>query len=286
MNRVTSGPATPLEPAPPALTRGRNLWLKREDAHELGAFKWRGALPASAAFQAAGANAVVTASTGNHGAATAWSASRLGLEAAVFVPESASESKLAIVARFGAEIRKVGRDLDEAKEAALAHAEFVGAPFFEDGAERAQYDGYSIDRSRDPGAAARDAGSRRSSPSETGRSSAASAWRSASGARTRSGSASPPQRHPSWRRAGRPATRSPPHRRRRSRTASRFASRSRSPSRFSARWRAGCSSSPSTRSPEPSAPSRAPGSASREPRRRPTRRSSRSSPSTARSCSS
>lgn len=139
---MTSGPATPLEPAPPALTRGRNLWLKREDAHELGAFKWRGALPALTAFQSAGASAIVTASTGNHGAATAWAASRIGLEAAVFVPESASESKLAIAARFGAEIRKVGRDLDEAKEAALAHAESVGAPFFEDGAERAQYDGY------------------------------------------------------------------------------------------------------------------------------------------------
>ena len=36
---------TPLEEAPPSLAAGRRLLLKREDTHELGAFKWRGALP-------------------------------------------------------------------------------------------------------------------------------------------------------------------------------------------------------------------------------------------------
>jgi threonine dehydratase len=30
---------TPLEEAPPVLARGRRLLLKREDVHELGAFK-------------------------------------------------------------------------------------------------------------------------------------------------------------------------------------------------------------------------------------------------------
>ena len=67
---------TPLEEAPAALGRGRRLWLKREDVHELGAFKWRGALPALRAYRERGAEAVVTASTGNHGAATAWAAER------------------------------------------------------------------------------------------------------------------------------------------------------------------------------------------------------------------
>ena len=37
---------TPLEEAPAELSEGRPLFLKREDVHELGAFKWRGALPA------------------------------------------------------------------------------------------------------------------------------------------------------------------------------------------------------------------------------------------------
>jgi threonine dehydratase len=135
--------ATALEPAPEALAAGRLLYLKREDEHELGAFKWRGALPVLEGYRAAGAGAVVTASTGNHGAATAWAAARLGLEAVVFVPEQASETKLARIAALGAEIRRAGADMDEAKELARAEAEGRGVPFFEDGAEPAQYAGYA-----------------------------------------------------------------------------------------------------------------------------------------------
>ena len=69
---------TPLEPAPPGLTRRKSVYLKREDVHELGAFKWRGALPTLERYRDGGAETVVTASTGNHGAATAWAAGRLG----------------------------------------------------------------------------------------------------------------------------------------------------------------------------------------------------------------
>jgi threonine dehydratase len=134
---------TALEPAPPSLAEGRRLYLKREETHELGAFKWRGALPVLEGYRADGATAVVTASTGNHGAATAWAAARLGLDAVVFVPEQASATKLARIADFGAEIRRAGADMDEAKALGLAEAERRGAPFFEDGAEPAQYEGYT-----------------------------------------------------------------------------------------------------------------------------------------------
>jgi threonine dehydratase len=133
---------TPLEEAPPGLADGRPLFLKREDVHELGAFKWRGALPALEKYRAAGADAVVTASTGNHGAATAWAAERTGMRAVVFVPEAASESKLALLGQLGAELHRVGGDLDESKDLAREHAEAGGLPFFEDGAEPAQFDGY------------------------------------------------------------------------------------------------------------------------------------------------
>ena len=118
------------------------MLLKREDVHELGAFKWRGALPTLEAFRAAGAEAVVTASTGNHGAATAWSAKRLGMRAVVFAPPRASRTKLELIERFGAEVRLAGGDFDEAKAAAAELAEAEGLPYFEDGAERAQYEGY------------------------------------------------------------------------------------------------------------------------------------------------
>jgi len=130
---------TPLEEATLA---GRRLLLKREDVHPLGAFKWRGALPVLECYAADGARTVVTASTGNHGAATAWAARRVGLDAIVYAPATASSAKLALLGDAGAEIRQTGADLDEAKEEARAHASQQGLPFFEDGAEPAQYEGY------------------------------------------------------------------------------------------------------------------------------------------------
>ena len=140
---TTNSPGSPLDPAPEGLAGDHRLYLKREDVHILGAFKWRGALPALERFQADGATAVVTASTGNHGAATAWAAQRLGLEAVVYAPEGASRAKLDHLERLGANLRLAGLDLDEAKEMGRAHADERGVPFFEDGAEPAQYDGYS-----------------------------------------------------------------------------------------------------------------------------------------------
>lgn len=137
-----TSPPTPLEHAPASLAGGRPLFLKREDVHELGAFKWRGALPVLTEYRAGGADAVVTASTGNHGAATAWAAQRLGLRAVVYAPESASEAKIALVRGLDADVRLVGADLDEAKVEARRYASAEGLPFFEDGAETAQYEGY------------------------------------------------------------------------------------------------------------------------------------------------
>jgi threonine dehydratase len=133
---------TPLEEAPPSLAGGRPLFLKREDVHELGAFKWRGALPVLEGFRDMGAESVVTASTGNHGAASAWAAERLGMRAVVFVPEQASEAKVGLLERLGADLHRVGTDLDESKELAREHAGANELPFFEDGAEPAQFDGY------------------------------------------------------------------------------------------------------------------------------------------------
>jgi threonine dehydratase len=138
---VTAAP-TPLEQAPAGLAAGRHVFLKREDVHELGAFKWRGALPVVEAYRRRGASSVVTASTGNHGAATAWAAERVGLEAVVYAPKAASEAKLALIGELGAELRLAGADLDEAKDEARRWAAEQALPFFEDGAELEQYEGY------------------------------------------------------------------------------------------------------------------------------------------------
>jgi threonine dehydratase len=115
------------------------IYLKREDEHELGAFKWRGAV---SVLEQLRPPLVVTASTGNHGAATAWAAKRAGVPAVVFVPEEASAAKLALIEAQGAELHHVGADVDEAKTAARAYAAERDAFFFEDGAEQAQFEGY------------------------------------------------------------------------------------------------------------------------------------------------
>ena len=137
-----SDASTPLEPAPAGLYDAAEVHLKREDLHELGAFKWRGALPVLTSYRDHGAAGVVTASTGNHGAATAWAARRVGLQALVYAPEGATRTKLALVEQLGAEVRLAGADLDEAKDEARRHANARRLPFFEDGAELAQYEGY------------------------------------------------------------------------------------------------------------------------------------------------
>lgn len=125
--------STPLEPF------RDGVHLKREDVHELGAFKWRGALPVLESWR----SDVVTASTGNHGAATAWAAKRLGLRATIFVPEVATAAKLALIRAQGADLRQEGADFDEAKDAARAFAAEHGVRFFEDGDDPAQLDGYA-----------------------------------------------------------------------------------------------------------------------------------------------
>ena len=153
------GVPTPLEPAPPRLAPDREVYLKREDIHELGAFKWRGALPALERYKADGAEGVVTASTGNHGAATVWAAAQVGLLSTVYAPQAASQSKLALIARLGADVLVTGNDLDEAKEQGVAYAHGVGMPFFEDGGDAAQLDGYAtigeeiVDQLEEPPAA-------------------------------------------------------------------------------------------------------------------------------------
>jgi threonine dehydratase len=126
--------ATPLERSP----WDPDVWLKREDEHELGAFKWRGALAVLERLR----QDVVTASTGNQGAAAAWAARRLGLRATVFVPRGASATKLALIRAQGADLREIDGDFDDAKDAGVAYAA-DRMLFFEDGNEPAQLDGYA-----------------------------------------------------------------------------------------------------------------------------------------------
>ena len=58
-------------------------------------------------------------------------------------PSRSARPSWSCSSELGADLRHVGADVDEAKDAARRHAEHDGLPFFEDGAEPAQFEGYA-----------------------------------------------------------------------------------------------------------------------------------------------
>ncbi|MGC1818646.1 MAG: pyridoxal-phosphate dependent enzyme, partial [Casimicrobiaceae bacterium] len=99
---------------------GATLHFKCEHLQKIGAFKARGAcnavfsLPDDVALRG-----VVTHSSGNHGAALAYAASRRGIPAWVVMPENAPQVKQDNVRRFGAGVRICAPTV-AAREAACA----------------------------------------------------------------------------------------------------------------------------------------------------------------------
>lgn len=134
----SAAPETPLERARGLEAGEVEILLKREDLGPNGSFKWRGALCAVADLADAGADRIVTASTGNHGAATSWAARRIGVAAHVVVPADAGGIKCSLIEGNGAALHRVGEDLQAAVEHARLLAAELDAPYFEDGASRAQ----------------------------------------------------------------------------------------------------------------------------------------------------
>ena len=84
---------------------GAALVFKCENLQRVGAFKARGACNAVMALpDAEAARGVVTHSSGNHGAAVAYAASRRGIPAYVVMPENAPRAKLENVRRYGGRV--------------------------------------------------------------------------------------------------------------------------------------------------------------------------------------
>jgi threonine dehydratase len=102
------------------------ILLKLESLQHAGSFKPRGAFNRllSNPVPAAG---VIAASGGNHGAAVAYAAHRLGHRAEIFVPEISSPVKVQRLRDFGAEVRQVGANYGEALEASRTRAAETGA---------------------------------------------------------------------------------------------------------------------------------------------------------------
>jgi threonine dehydratase len=108
---VRRTPVLALEPD--ALNLDAKIFLKLESLQHTGSFKPRGAFNCilSAHVPQAG---VIAASGGNHGAAVAFAAQKLGHHAEIFVPAISPPNKVERLRQYGAEVRVTGRDYAEA----------------------------------------------------------------------------------------------------------------------------------------------------------------------------
>ncbi len=114
----------------------RLVSLKLESSLPTGSFKVRGALFAlRSQLTRRAVSEVVTASTGNHGAAVAFAARELGVLARIFLPTNPNPIKRAKIAALGAHIHEIGRDLAEAGEAAALYSNSHGAYFLDDASD-------------------------------------------------------------------------------------------------------------------------------------------------------
>jgi threonine dehydratase len=111
--------ASPIDGAPA-------LSLKLECLQATGSFKARGAFHNLLTRPAPEAGCA-TASGGNHGAAVAYAAQKLGIRARVFVPEIASPAKIAKIKAYGAEAMIGGAAYAEAQERCDAYVAESGA---------------------------------------------------------------------------------------------------------------------------------------------------------------
>ena len=102
------------------------LNFKLELLQHSGSFKARGAF-ANLLTRQVPHSGVVAASGGNHGAAVAYAASRLGVPARIYVPSVASPAKLGLIRSYGAELIVHGERYADALVAAQAWAESSGA---------------------------------------------------------------------------------------------------------------------------------------------------------------
>jgi threonine dehydratase len=113
---------------------GAEVYLKMETELPTGSFKPRGALAAlSLELGKRRIEEVTAASTGNHGAAVAWAAKKLGVPATIFLPANPNPVKRAKIDSFGARIVEAGGpDLAHALPLAREYSSRAGVYFLDD----------------------------------------------------------------------------------------------------------------------------------------------------------
>ncbi len=107
-----------------------NVHFKLENLQHTGSFKLRGAMNKMLSLtRAQRERGVVTASTGNHGAAMAYGLGKLGAAGIVFVPKTASPGKVQAIERLGAEVQYYGDDTADTEAHARTFAEKKGLTY-------------------------------------------------------------------------------------------------------------------------------------------------------------
>lgn len=104
----------------------QNLWLKDESRNPTASFKDRASAVVVARAQELKVEVVVTASTGNAGAALAGMSAAIGQKAVIFAPKSAPQAKVAQLLIFGAKVLLVDGTYDDAFDLSIKAANEFG----------------------------------------------------------------------------------------------------------------------------------------------------------------
>jgi len=102
------------------------LTFKLEMLQHSGSFKARGAF-ANLLLRKVPKAGIAAASGGNHGAAVAYAAQRLGISATIFLPDITSPAKAERIGAYGARLKIVGTRVADALAACEAHVAETGA---------------------------------------------------------------------------------------------------------------------------------------------------------------
>jgi threonine dehydratase len=108
---------------------GGAVVLKAENLQRTGAFKIRGAMAKLHELGPGAAAGVVAGSAGNHAQAVAFAARARGVPCEIYVPESASISKMEAARAYGATVIRTGDAVEAALDRARARADELGMTF-------------------------------------------------------------------------------------------------------------------------------------------------------------
>lgn len=114
---------------PPLLAKNlglKQLWIKDEGRNPSASFKDRASAVLVARAREIKAEVVVTASTGNAGAALACMSAAVGQRAVIFAPKTAPQAKIAQLLVFGAQVILVDANYDAAFDLAIEAAQEFG----------------------------------------------------------------------------------------------------------------------------------------------------------------